>query len=182
MKRTSFFVLGAVMLLLVFTGCATSLKEPYSGTLWNIGVPAAKDVEIIGLVHYEAVLHNGTGEKLTYDALLREAEKLGGNGIVNVLIDVKNEGIPIFSWIFDIKQTWYGTALAIKYLNENLSEIIETVDENGETTTKTSTPRSIDLSSLTTDPLLKERIRYLEKEVEELKRSAGNQNQGFPRF
>jgi uncharacterized protein YbjQ (UPF0145 family) len=162
MKKNSFVVLGAVILLSVFTGCATSIKEPYSGTLWNIGVPAAKDVEILGLVHYEASLHRSIGEKLTYDALLREAERIGGNGIVNVMIDKKKEGFQFINWLFDLKETWYGTALAIKYLNENLSEIIETVDENGETKTKTSTPRSRDRTILTTDrKLLEEQLQYL---------------------
>jgi hypothetical protein len=111
----------ALTLGIGFVGCATNLKESYSGTAYQIGVPEAKDVEILGLVRYEAVVEKGNGEKLTYDALLREAEKLGGNGIVNIMIDVKRQGTK-FLWMYlNPQETWYGSALAIKYLNENLT-------------------------------------------------------------
>jgi hypothetical protein len=172
MKKKIVFVLGIAVFLLLVTGCATSIKEGYSGTTWNIGVPAAKNIEIIGLVHYEGYVDRGLGEKMTYDALLKEAERLGGNGIVNIMIDVKTEGIRFFNWLFDRKETWYGSALAIKYLNENLSEVTETVDENGETTTRTNTPRSINESGLSSNrSLLELRLLYLEEQLGALKKT-----------
>ncbi|MDR0668987.1 MAG: hypothetical protein LBF95_02800 [Treponema sp.] len=124
MRKSGLFVLGMLIVLFALAGCTTGLKSAYNGTTWNIGVPAAKNVEIIGLVHYEGLVENGTGEKVTYDALLREAEKLGGNGIVNIMIDVKREGMKFLFWMLNSKETWYGSALAIKYTNENLTETI----------------------------------------------------------
>jgi hypothetical protein len=67
------------------------------------------------------------------------------------MIDRKLEGMLFFRRLFNRKETWYGSALAIKYLNENLTETIETVDKNGEIRTKTSTPRSTEESNLVTD-------------------------------
>jgi hypothetical protein len=140
MRKSGFLALGVlVVLAAVFTGCATELKTSYNGTTWNIGVPAAKDVEILGIVRYEGVVENGNGEKVTYDALLREAEKLGGNGIVNIMIDVKREGLKLIAFLINPKETWYGSALAIRYKDENLSETV--VGSDGKTI-KTSVPHS----------------------------------------
>jgi hypothetical protein len=138
-------VCAAVSIML--GGCATAMKSPYIGTAWNIGVPAAKDIQILGVVHYEALVKNGNGERITWDALLKEAEKQGGNGIVNVMIDVKREGTKFLFFYLNPKETWYGSALAIKYLNENLS-VNETTD-NG---TKMSTPASGSQSEIQVAP------------------------------
>jgi uncharacterized protein YbjQ (UPF0145 family) len=139
MRKSGLFALGLVVVLVALTGCTTGFKAGYNGTTWNIGVPAAKNVEILGVVHYEGVVENGSGEKVTYDALLREAEKLGGNGIVNIMIDVKREGMKLLFWILNPKVTWYGSALAIKYTNENLTESIITNDGK---TVNSSVPQS----------------------------------------
>jgi hypothetical protein len=128
MRKSWLLVVGLVMTLFALTGCATSLKSGYNGTTWNIGVPAAKNVEILGVVHYEGVVNNGSGEKVTYDALLRKAEELGGNGIVNIMIDVKREGLRILAFVINPVETWYGSALAIKYTNENLGAAVLSSD------------------------------------------------------
>ncbi|AEF86488.1 hypothetical protein TREPR_1318 [Treponema primitia ZAS-2] len=143
--------LGMLACVLAFTlvlpGCVSSLKDTYTGTAWNIGVPAAKDVKILGIVRYETIVDRGNGEKITYDALLREAEKLGGDGIVNIMIDVKRESSKLFTFIFSSKDTWYGSALAIKYSDENLTETTVS-KENG---TTTSTPKSSNQSGMNPD-------------------------------
>jgi hypothetical protein len=131
--------MAAVLAAIVVMGCATGVKEMYSGTVYDIAVPQAKNVEIIGLVHYEGVVNAGYGEKITYDNLLKEAEKIGGNGIVNILIDVKKEGRKFLWFTIPTTETWYGSALAIKYTNENLTESTTTVTEAG-TVSSTSTP------------------------------------------
>ena len=133
----------ALTLGIGFVGCATNLKEAYRGTAYQIGVPAARDVEILGLVRYEAVVKAGNGERLTYDALLREAEKLGGNGIVNIMIDVKRQGTKLFWMYLNPQETWYGSALAIKYRNENLTTITP-----ANTATSATTPASSSTSDL----------------------------------
>jgi hypothetical protein len=73
------------------------------------------------LVFHEAVFENGNGERLTYDALLKAAAQRGGNGIVNIMIDVKRERIVTTATDNRgrsqsiIRETWYGSALAIRY-------------------------------------------------------------------
>jgi hypothetical protein len=122
-------VLVVLVLSFVVMGCATtattsqSLTEAHSGFVRDIAIPA-KDFEIIGLVFHEAVVENGNnGERLTYYALLRAAEQRGGNGIVNVMIDVRRERLDTTttsmtrggSSTVTFREIWYGTALAIRY-------------------------------------------------------------------
>jgi len=122
-------VLIVLALVSVLAGCGTtstsssySMKVPSSGVIRDISI-TAKDFEPIGLVFVEAVIENGNGEMLTYDALLKAAAARGGNGIVNVMIDVKRERHEATSSSMlggstsrvTIKETWYGSALAIRY-------------------------------------------------------------------
>jgi hypothetical protein len=137
-SKIQMFILLLVFAL-VLAGCATGVKDMYSGTIYDIAVPQAKNFETLGVVHYEGVVTAGYGEKITYDALLKEAEKIGGNGIVNILIDVKKEGKKFLGMIFKPKETWYGSALAVKYTNENLVNVTTEITPEA-TITKTSTP------------------------------------------
>jgi hypothetical protein len=100
----------------LMVGCTTtSLKEPVSGVVYNIAIPA-KNIQIIGIVRVETTVDSkGNGELITYDALLKEAERKGGNGLANIMID-KMENSSFGSTAI----TWYGSALAIKYTDENL--------------------------------------------------------------
>ncbi|GHT94898.1 hypothetical protein FACS1894141_2490 [Spirochaetia bacterium] len=135
-------MLGMVLAFGALTGCTTvGIKEKVEGTVYNIGVPAAKDIKIIGLVFVEVeVDSNGNGESITYDALLKAAEAKGGNGIVNTFIDRKAEKTKLFGiTIKSGKTTWFGAALAIKYLDDNLATVTVTESE-GKTVTSTSTP------------------------------------------
>jgi hypothetical protein len=129
MKKNVFFV-GMLAILLVFgfllTGCASTIKNAYGGTSWNLGVPAVKEIKILGLVRVEGLVKNGNGEQLTYDALLRKAEELGGNGIVNVMIDVQRDVQKFFFFTLRDDQTWYGSALAIQYTDTTLESAAST--------------------------------------------------------
>jgi len=108
------------------TGCTTttsSRKEPIYGVTYNIAIPA-KNIQIVGIVRVEKKVDTyGNGELITYDALLKEAEAVGGNGIVNIMIDrlekiTSTTTTDITSTVTNM--TWYGSALAIKFTNENL--------------------------------------------------------------
>lgn len=110
----------ALALGFVLMGCASSFKSSDTGTTANIGIPA-KNIKILGIVRYESVVDQGNGEKVTYDALLKAAEALDGNGIANIMIDVKRESTKIFGFTISSKETWYGSALAIKYTDDNLA-------------------------------------------------------------
>jgi hypothetical protein len=135
-------MLGMALAFGVLAGCTTvGVKQRDEGTVYTIGVPAAKDVKILGLVHVEATVDsNGNGESITYDALLKEAEKLGGNGIVNILIDKRAEEKRLFGRTIGAGTTnWFGSALAIKYTDDNLTTVT-TVDGNIFTSTPAAQP------------------------------------------
>jgi len=125
MKNT-FKVFGIIALVLVIgfsmMGCVSSttgnFKEPISGVTYNIAIPA-KNIQIIGLVRVETKVDiDNNGELITYDALLKASEAVGGNGIANIMIDRLQQStraaIPMKT------TTWYGSALAIKFTNDNL--------------------------------------------------------------
>ena len=125
--------LGILALLLVFsaglTSCSTTdsvsggVRDP-RGNFETISVPD-KDFQALGLVFaeasYEQDERGARGGVLTYQALLKEAQALGADYIVNVVIDYKSEGSE--KWLFGKKSlgavkgkvTWYGSATAIKY-------------------------------------------------------------------
>ena len=118
-------VLGSMVFLLIMgmflTGCATLSKENH-GTFANVRVPA-KDFTALGLVFTENKIENKRGEIFTYYALLKEAKALGADAIVNVTIDVKHEGTRFLGLHFNRKETWYGSATAIKYTAGPLKEV-----------------------------------------------------------
>jgi hypothetical protein len=151
MKKYGLLAVVFVTVLIMASGCATSIKDVYGGTAWNISVPAAKDVKILGIVRVEGLVTQGSGEKVTYDSLLKAAEAKGGDGIVNVFIDVKKDVIKIFFWQITTAETWYGSALAIKYTDDNLSTVI--VDSEGNTI-KESVEKSEDKGPLSQNSLL----------------------------
>jgi uncharacterized protein YbjQ (UPF0145 family) len=89
----------------------------------QIRIPV-KDFEAVGLVFTETKYNISNnvlnGNMFTYQALLKEAQKLRADAIINVVIDKKVErildGTPVR------QETWYGSALAIRYtgvLNQN---------------------------------------------------------------
>jgi hypothetical protein len=62
-----------------------------------------------------------TGSQITYDMLIREAQALGADDIINVRIDRLDRSVhstvPFFEWIVGYTEqcTYTGTALAIRY-------------------------------------------------------------------
>jgi len=104
-----------------------------------------KDYEALDMVFTEVSFTSddkgSRGDVFLYQTLLKEAQKLGGHAITNVVIDVKKEELRSELRLFGIKQdkgiisgkeTWYGSALAIKYTDTLKS--VETVTDGAGTT------------------------------------------------
>jgi hypothetical protein len=142
------FGFGILVLVLVFgmvmTGCSTfdSLDRENIGRFVNLEWLPNKDFTSLGLVFVETSYDRDSkgerGDIFTYQALLKEVKKLGGDYMINVVIDKKTEGtfITVFErpWKFTKgKVTWYGSATAIKYA-DSMKNIKTT------TTTTQSTP------------------------------------------
>jgi hypothetical protein len=106
------------------TTTTSTVTHENNGVFGQDIIIPAKDFESVGLVFTENryVTKDGTveGDVFTYQALLKEANKLGADTIINLVIDKKIEYITIDESSY-IQETWYGTALAIKY-----TEIIKT--------------------------------------------------------
>jgi len=113
MNKTKPILVLALLSLLLLVGCASRVGAPI-GTAYQIGGPV-KEVEVLGLVYVKC----DSGEPV-YQALLRAAEKKGGNGIANVTIDVEDVRTTWFFWFTTSRTTKYASALAIKYTNENI--------------------------------------------------------------
>jgi len=127
--KKSLFILGGLIVItcaVSFTGCVTPVVEKKTNQNWgafgDVLVPV-KDFEAKGMVFTETqftVKTNGVidGKVFIYQALLKEAQKAGADAIVNVIIDRVTESETRgsgFSTTGAIKETWYGSALAIKY-------------------------------------------------------------------
>jgi hypothetical protein len=141
--KNKLFIL-AVFAVLTVAGCATTTKTTIEGTNdgnfgQNIRIPV-KDFETLGLVFTENQVSvaddRSEGQVFTYQALLREAQALGADAIINVVIDKK-----ILTSVFPsgLITTWYGSALAIKYTATLTETGSETVTADGVTTTTTTT-------------------------------------------
>jgi len=116
MKTRGFLLAVGVVLAMTFTilsGCMYKAAN-HQGTAYQIGGPV-KNVEILGLVYVKCE----PGEPV-YQALLRAAEKKGGNGIANVVIDVEHTVVSFF-WTLSNTETRYASALAIRYTEENIT-------------------------------------------------------------
>jgi len=100
-------------LVFTFTGCAYHRGEPI-GTVYQIGGPV-KEVEVIGMIHVKC----NEGEPV-YQALMRASEAKGGNGIANVVIDIERVTIRSGLITWSESNVKYGSALAIKYTNQNI--------------------------------------------------------------
>ena len=79
---------------------------------------AVKDYEVKGVVHSEQSAYCFffglfcTKDIFIHDDLMRQTEKLGGNHVINVVID-KNVSSPFWYVLFS-KQTYRADALAVK--------------------------------------------------------------------
>ncbi|MBQ1265818.1 MAG: hypothetical protein IIY06_03500 [Proteobacteria bacterium] len=111
--------LGAIAMLSGLTACGNSATVTTArgglvrGSFEEANI-AAKDFEPVSLVFTEITVDSKSGAFLSYDALLKEARKVGGHAIINVVIEdvVVCESSAFSS---DCKTTRYGSALAIKY-------------------------------------------------------------------
>ncbi|MDR1802067.1 MAG: hypothetical protein LBQ94_00535 [Treponema sp.] len=133
MKNSSFFWLMLVVTLsfgLTLTGCETfrpTAPPAGIGALYEenrivrdfpvISVVPLKDFTSLGIVLTENVIRDDQGEVFTYYALLKEAQKLGADTIINVSIGKKKRA-------GSTDETWYGAATAIKYLEGTLTDVI----------------------------------------------------------
>jgi len=132
--KNKLFVLGVVIaiacIIVFLIGCSTANTTTASynqswGSFGEVLVPV-KDFESKGMVFTTAQFiitdkGNISGKVLTYQDLLKAAQKVGADAIVNVTIDRIVENViddsNVFSPGSSIKETWYGSALAIKYTN-----------------------------------------------------------------
>jgi hypothetical protein len=131
MKKKSLLTAGLILAaVLILTGCTSLISKENEGYFDNIRVPA-HDFTSMGLVFSETMVENGKGELFTYNALLKEAHKLGADAIVNVSIDVIRQGTKFLNMYLNPKETWYGSALAIKYTTA-IKDVTTTTNE-GET-------------------------------------------------
>ena len=128
-KNAALIVLLVALAMLV-PGCATTTTSLTSmendGRFLEIASLPVKDFESRGLVFIEVQLVTTIprvamgsiikvdGEMFTYHALLQEARKAGGDAIINIVIDKKTENIVSASET-KMTETWYGSALAIRY-------------------------------------------------------------------
>jgi hypothetical protein len=130
---------GVIAVLLVFgailTSCASMGKENI-GSFPEISVPA-KDFTSLGIVQTENIVDNNRGEVFTYHELIKLAKELGADAIVNVTIDVKREGTKFLFFYFNPKETWYGSATAIKWTSGTLKGVT-TNNTNGTIVTSES--------------------------------------------
>ena len=120
------WALPAIMLFSAFllTGCQ-SFTQAHEN--WGFFGEAArlpiKDFEPVGLVFTEASFEASSraggrgsirGDVFTYQALLRQAHELGAHAIINVTID-RQVGSAESFWRDVQQETWFGSALAIRY-------------------------------------------------------------------
>jgi uncharacterized protein YbjQ (UPF0145 family) len=88
------------------------------GTFGEAVVLPVKDFVTLGLIFTEHSYRSNVRDAnvFTYQALLKEAQKLGADAIINVAIDRRRQAMGQGS-TYVILETWYGSALAIKYTN-----------------------------------------------------------------
>ncbi|MCL2266510.1 MAG: hypothetical protein FWC17_01935 [Treponema sp.] len=128
-KTSILFVFAMILSALLVSSCGTttanlSLDYGHRGNTFGLQViTPAKDFNGLGLIFTEQSFELNpdeyfNGETFTYQALLKEAKELGADAIINVVIDYRQ---VLRSDTVDTKttihrnETWFGSALAIKY-------------------------------------------------------------------
>jgi hypothetical protein len=137
---------GMLSMVLVFgmmvTACTTtsvSGGRDVQGRLVDVQTYPAKDFISLGMVFAETVVEDdGTGDKgdiMTYNALLKEAQAIEADTIINVVIDSKFEGSETKFFLTVLsrkgKTTWYGSATAIKYTDTLVQKTTDVTIGNG---------------------------------------------------
>ena len=140
-------IIAVLVLAILSIGSASapeaSMVHLNWGTFGEAAIMPVKDFETLGWVYTENTFtvdkKSGTiiGETFSYQELLKKAHELGADAIINVVIDKKNEEVvkrtPFYRMIIDSnkQETWYGTALAIKYTDAIIEDNLLT--NNGRT-------------------------------------------------
>jgi len=148
-NKLSIFAL-TIFAALAVTGCGTLFQtgtkqtgDENSGHFGEHTRTPVKDFVSLGLIFTETQLttsSNGTsqGQTFTYQALLKEAQKLGADAIINVVIDKISQKSSNTIETTTI-ETWYGSALAIKYTETiRQTETVTVTTDNTTTTTQSS--------------------------------------------
>lgn len=131
MKNKFFFwgILIVIMGIFSFSGCGTvsTLTEMNYDNLGAFGEAAAipvKDFEARGFVYKTFTFEIDekgkiSGDIFKYQDLLKLAEAKGADAIINVTIDKQIEQVTATGALFTKarRETWYVSALAIKYAN-----------------------------------------------------------------
>ena len=115
----------AVLVIGILSSCAFALPTlnygyPDTGTS-NVASIVVKDFTTLGIIVVKSseVIHangNHTGSKITYEMLMREAQKLGADDVINIRTDINRvvdfaaDGRPVRT-----TYNYTATALAIKY-------------------------------------------------------------------
>lgn len=125
---------------------STDLKHPQKGGFSNVVPVSVKDFKTVGIVYATSkVTYDINGDKIgseiTYEQLMREVEKLGGDDVINVRIDQRDMYDTQDTYRIDAmsneekfsgreyfpKETIYtATGLAIKYLTAAESPFMPT--------------------------------------------------------
>ena len=118
-------------ILISFTGCASgAVSWRNEGRFGELSTLPIKDFDPLGLVFTDVeflVSSKGqiNGEVFTFYQLLREAQKLGADTIINIVIDKRTDSTTSGMTAYR-REMWYGSALAIKYLDSitNSTEVV----------------------------------------------------------
>ena len=104
------------------------------GTFGEAAIMPVKDFEVLGWIYTEDAftVEKGTiiGQTFSYQALLKKAAELKADAIINVTIDKRNERVKQGNAIVR-QETWYGTALAIKYTDAIIKQDLLTNNPRG---------------------------------------------------
>ncbi|AEF84710.1 putative lipoprotein [Treponema primitia ZAS-2] len=140
------FTLAATVTL-ALTGCVSTENTNTGHFGEHIRTPV-KDFQPMGLVFtetrlatYDSVTANG--QIFTYQALLKQAQELGADAIINVSIDKRSQVTTLPGSTVPLPNshvtTWYGSALAIKYTDTLTETGSVTVTADGATATTVTT-------------------------------------------
>ena len=120
MRKVLFLVLAGLLSLSLVSCIYTKIEEPGPVQVSTQHMVTSKDFKILGRVSvtgettlwFGAVLTGGKG----YQALLKKAQEMGGDAIMDYSFDVEYKSIL---WFIYAKGIWKATGIAIKY-NEDL--------------------------------------------------------------
>jgi len=147
MKKSLIFL--TVAIFLVMTSCmmppsigvsSDKTSNVISGRVEGVAqnaVLVTKDYEVRGVIFVRSKVQedrdkNRTGSKITFEMLMREAQKLGADDVINVRIDVDVKEFRTGYRLDYVTYEYTATALAIKYGEAKYSEdkLTETKNNN----------------------------------------------------